>query len=440
MKSFLIILFIIGITCHDAQAQFNLNGQILNRSEYRHGYGTLIDTSQSAAFAIGQRSRLGATYSSEKVRFALTMQDIRTWGNTPQAKISDGFLSLHEAYVELYFNPKLSAKIGRQELDYDDARFLGNLDWVLQARAHDIALLKYVDTTKQIQIHAGFAYNQTGDFLNGNYYSLTNQYKIAQMLWVHKKWRDYLTMGFLFWNNGLQADTSIVHREKVNYTTTLGIPICQYELDDWALKGFFYYQFGSDISNKKVAAFDVSAELRYSHSLNAEKKRKIGMSTGFEYLSGTSQLAIAPTTNESFNPFYGTNHRHNGYMDYFYVGGRHINSVGLLDVYFNLKYDVNPKLFVGGSVHYFSAAADIIDRTSTVLLAAKPYLGTEIDLSAGYIFSESVSFQAGYAQLFAGNSFSFLRPTATKSDTQNWAYFAVLFRPNMKNKFTGLKW
>jgi len=439
MKPFFSAILIVFIAYQSVQAQFSFNGQILNRSEYRHGYGNLIDTSASAAFSIGQRSRLTAAYATEKARFALSLQDIRTWGNTPQANIIDGYLSLHEAYLEILFNDKLSAKIGRQELDYDDARFLGNLDWVLQARSHDIALLKYADTTQQLQIHAAFAYNQTGDFLSGSYYSLSNQYKIAQMLWINKKWNNW-TMGFLLWNNGLQADSSIVHREKVNYTTTLGIPICQYKLKNFALQGFFYYQLGRDIKNKELAAIDASAELNYNKKLNAEKNNKIGLSIGFEYLSGTSQTDTANHKNQSFNPLYGTNHRHNGYMDYFYVGGRHINSVGLIDAYFNLKYDLNAKVFLGGSLHYFSAAQDLKDPQLSAYQDADPYLGTEIDLSAGYRFSESVSFQAGYSQLFAANSLALLRNTSTEANTQNWAYLAILFRPGMKNKFTGLKW
>ena len=32
--------------------------------------------------------------------------------------------------------------------------------------------------------------------------------------------------------------------------------------------------------------------------------------------------------NNSFTPFYGTNHKFNGHMDYFYVGN-HIGNVGL---------------------------------------------------------------------------------------------------------------
>ena len=55
-----------------------------------------------------------------------------------------------------------------------------------------------------------------------------------------------------------------------------------------------------------------------------------------EMMRGTEK-----TKNNSFSPLYGTNHAHNGYMDYFYVGGRYENGVGLQDMYLYTKYDIN---------------------------------------------------------------------------------------------------
>ncbi|MBC7828130.1 MAG: hypothetical protein H7122_10310, partial [Chitinophagaceae bacterium] len=48
-----------------------------------------------------------------------------------------------------------------QELMYDDVRLLGNLDWLQQARRHDMALLKTIH--KGFQMDIGFAYNQNSD-------------------------------------------------------------------------------------------------------------------------------------------------------------------------------------------------------------------------------------------------------------------------------------
>lgn len=439
MKKIILVLAIYLMSSNTLFSQFNLSGQILNRSEYRHGFGTLLDTGVAAGFSIGQRSRLNATYSADKVKFGMAVQDIRTWGNTSQIKITDGMFSVHEAWMDIQFNSNISAKIGRQELDYDDARFLGNLDWALQARAHDIALLKYNDSANHLQVHAGFAFNQTGDFMSGTYYNQANQYKIAQMFWLNKKWNKF-TVGFLFWNNGMQSDTTITkNKDKVNYTATFGIPVLEYKEKDWTFRGFFYYQFGWDQRDKNVAAFDGNAEINYTKQLDATKKNKISLTGGFEYISGTSQIDPANTQNNSFNPLYGTNHRHNGYMDYFYVGGRHINSVGLMDGYLRTKYEFNPNIFIGATMHIFNSAADIRDINLGGLNKASSYLGTELDVTGGYKFSEAISFQGGYSQMFGSESLQMLRG-GNKDAVQNWAYLAILFRPGMKNKFTGLKW
>lgn len=66
--------------------QFTVGGQILQRSEFRNGYGKLIDTTQSPAVFIGHRARIHALYTHEKVRFHVSVQDVRTWGNAEQTK------------------------------------------------------------------------------------------------------------------------------------------------------------------------------------------------------------------------------------------------------------------------------------------------------------------------------------------------------------------
>ena len=112
-----------------SQAQFSIGGQILQRSEFRNGYGKLIDTVQDPAAFIGHRARLQVTYTHEKVRFFVSAQDVRTWGSTPQINATDGLLSVHEAWGEIQLDSSWVLKLGRQELNYDNSRFLGNLDW-----------------------------------------------------------------------------------------------------------------------------------------------------------------------------------------------------------------------------------------------------------------------------------------------------------------------
>lgn len=418
----------------EASAQFSMGGQLLQRAEYRNGYGKLIEESEDAAFAIGQRARVHAQYEHEKVRFYMSVQDVRTWGSAPQAKETDNFLSVHEAYSELHFGKLWKVKLGRQELSYDNVRFLGNLDWALQARAHDFALVKYEENG--LKIHAGAGYNQVKEALSNQPYTIPDQYKAAQMLRVENKWKNF-QISFLFWNNGLAQltyDTAgIVTDESIRYSQTIGLPTLLYTTGNFTFSGFCYLQVGRDVADKIIKAYDISFQGTHNVTVNEEKGPKFQTTLGVEILSGTSQQP-ADNTNRSYNPFYGTNHAHNGYMDFFYVGNRFTNSVGLHDYFLRLRYDVTTRFFISLNIHRFLTDANVYAGVEEL----DDSLGTEIDFTSGFILNDVVSLQAGFSQMFATDTLEFLQGTGNPSRAQNWAYVALLLRPNMKNRFIGL--
>ena len=73
-----------------------------------------------------------------------------------------------------------------------------------------------------------------------------------------------------------------------------------------------YYQYGKDSSGNKLSAYYLQPEIRFT-------EKYFSIRAGLEYLSGTNGN-VAFTTDHSFVPLYGTNHKFNGFMDYFYVG------------------------------------------------------------------------------------------------------------------------
>lgn len=433
MKIKVIMIFFMVFSAM-AFAQFTVGGQLLQRAEYRHGYGNLIKENQKPAFFIGQRGRIHVQYDHEKVKFYVSTQDVRTWGSTSQAKESDNLLSVHEAYAEIPFGENWKAKLGRQELNYDNVRFLGNLDWALQARAHDFALVKYEKNL--MKLHIGGGYNQVKETLTNQPYSLSNQYKTAQMVRLENQWGDFHA-SFLFWNNGLAQliyDTlGNVTDETVRYSQTIGLPSLRYKISQFTFSGFYYTQAGRNITNKKIRAYDVSFQTSHLKIFDEEKGRKLQTTLGFEIISGTSQQSTG-NISHSYNPFYGTNHAHNGYMDFFYLGNRHVNTVGLQDFFFRLRYDNCKKLFLSLNAHQFRAAADVYAAIEKLNRS----LGTEFDFTAGYIMNDVVSWQVGYSQLFATSTLEVLQGTSNYSDIQQWGYIALLVRPNMKDRFVGL--
>jgi Alginate export len=168
-------LMICFINVFTANAQFTLTGQLRTRTEVRNGLGNLVLKGSKPAAFTSQRTRLIFGYKWDRLTFGTSIQDVRVWGQDASTiSNADGNkLMLHEAWADLMLFNKvdttikvkgidlMSIKIGRQELNYDDVRLLGNLDWLQQGRRHDMALLKTVHHGWQIDL--GYAYNQNSD-------------------------------------------------------------------------------------------------------------------------------------------------------------------------------------------------------------------------------------------------------------------------------------
>lgn len=433
-----LLLLLLFTLCLQLQAQFSLDGQIVQRSEYRHGFNRLLPAGEDPALFIAHRVRLRARYEMEQFEFYASIQDIRTWGSAPQAKTTDPFLSLHQGWAQYHFHDDWAVRLGRQELNYDNARLMGNLDWALQARAHDFALVKY--EKDDFKLHFGGGYNQDGQSRTGNIFTIPNQYKTAQMLWMQKEGDNY-KLAFMGWNDGRQ----FVNRDTVGdlidegqyFRTTLGLSTMRFTFGRTTLSGFYYHQLGKDAAGRDLNAFDVSAQVAQTLYANAEKGSSFKAALGFEILSGTDTGGLSDGSN-SFAPLYGTNHAHNGYMDYFYVGGSWNNNVGLQDYYLKLRSRFNPKFFTQLDGHVFLAQATPAEIVSGSLEELDPYLGTELDFSLGYLFHPAFSLQFGYSQMFASDTFEALSDGTAFDEQQNWAYLMFIFRPTMKNKNIGI--
>jgi hypothetical protein len=168
-------LMICFLNVFNAKAQITLTGQLRTRTEVRNGLGNLVLKGSKAAAFTSQRTRLTFGYKWDRLTFGVSVQDVRVWGQDASTiSNADGNkLMLHEGWADLMLANKadttfkfkaidlLSVKIGRQELIYDDVRLLGNLDWLQQARRHDMALLKAVHHGWQVDV--GYAYNQNSD-------------------------------------------------------------------------------------------------------------------------------------------------------------------------------------------------------------------------------------------------------------------------------------
>lgn len=170
-----LLLLSFCLLANSLKSQFSFTGQLRTRTEFRSGLGNLAPKDSDPAFFTSQRTRLNLKYKWDRINFGVSVQDIRVWGQDASSiSLADGNrLMLHEGWAEIQLlnkkdsvanpvtNDNLSIKVGRQELAYDDVRLIGNLDWLQQARRHDMVLLKSFH--KGWQADLGFAFNQNTD-------------------------------------------------------------------------------------------------------------------------------------------------------------------------------------------------------------------------------------------------------------------------------------
>ncbi|ADV50814.1 hypothetical protein Celal_3550 [Cellulophaga algicola DSM 14237] len=414
--TYVFLFFFVLITLQLTAQTFDISADLRSRFEYRHGYSNLfLDDADPAAF-VKQRTRLNMGYEADKLQLFIAVQDVSTWGDTRQLLDVDGndSFSLFQAWAQLQINENWSTKLGRQVISYDDQRIFGGVDWAMQGRFHDAAILKYKKDNFMFDL--GGAFSQEQEAIEGNAYTIQGffSYKTMQYAYLKKSWEN-TSASLLFLNAGFQDFTGDANNiaDGVSYRQTLG-SYFEFPIEKFNFVGSAYYQFGKANATTDLAGYQVSLEGTYATD-------KVTYGLGIELLSGTDQEGASK--NKSFFPLYGTNHKFNGFMDYFYVGN-HANNVGLNDVYAKAVITTGEKsnLLIKG--HYFSANADLTDD------AAK-YLGTEIDVVYTQKLMPFVKLNIGYSQMFASESMSIVKGGRPNDNTNNWGWVQLTINPTL---------
>ncbi|WP_421873504.1 alginate export family protein [Marinoscillum sp.] len=401
---------------YGAHAQVSVSAEVRPRSEFRNGFKTLTEEAKTASFFTEQRSRLYLDYADSAFKFRVAFQDIRIWGETPQIfKEEYGKTFISEAWGQYYFTNTFSLKVGRQIISYDNQRFIGGLEWAQQGRRHDALLFLY--ETQKSKLHLGFAYNQDDDipepaFLQSpgaGYYSVSGNYKTFQYVWYNQQISEG-SISLLAFNAGYQnPDTT------VSYKQTFGL-VASKKLGSIKLAGDFYYQTG-ELSKNKVNAMLAGVNATFTTSLTP-------LTLGVEYVSGKDDGDTSSDIT-AFSPDFGTNHAHNGFMDYFYVGPAN-GSVGVTDIYLKTSFNL-----AGGAlkanIHEFMTGSTQLDTEGNELNKA---MGTEVDLVFVKKLKGGVVWNLGYSQMFATDTMEALRG-GDKSALQCWAWTMITFKPTL---------
>ena len=424
MKKQYVILGLMLLCFQLTKAQFTLDGEFRPRTEYRHGFGSLIPDAAEAGFGISTRVRLNTSYMTDNYRVYVSLQDIMVWGENRQILPYDqnNSFAVFQAWAEIKLGENTSTKIGRQVLSYDDQRILGGLDWAQQGRNHDAALIKYKKDNFILDV--ALAFNQdyshpTGFVSAGTAYNTTGffSYKTMQMLYMKQKW-EKMTGSLLLMNNGFQEFDAANNADGVSNLQTLGTHL-NYKNGSFGVAANAYLQSG-----QRQGAVDVKGAYLLGLDFSYKVSPKVGLGAGLESISGNDGGA---GETGAFFPLYGTNHKFNGFMDYFYVGN-HANSIGLVDLHVSANFKLNKSSSLMVKALNF--------RGEQALASGEKSLGTEIDLVYKKKF-KGYALVLGYSQMFANDGMYELKgiTESASAGLQNWAWAMLVIKP----KFLGSK-
>ena len=416
LLSMALVLF--GVNVSTAKAQFTLSAEVRPRTEFRNGFKTPTADENEPAFFTEQRSRLYLDYREEKYQFKLALQDVRIWGEQPQIfKHDNGNTFLSEAWGRYFFRSDFSVKLGRQIISYDNQRFLGGLEWAQQGRRHDALLLIYEDQKKKTKLHLAIAMNSDDDVAepaylqspSASFYSVRGSYKNLMYGWFNQEFANG-SISLLALNAQFQNLLDSTTFSKQTFGTNVN-----YGLGKLVLASDFYYQRGS------LPGGDLSAVLA---GLNLTYKTKITpLKLGFEYISGQNDGETDGKLH-AFSPDFGTNHAHNGFMDYFFVGPANGN-IGVTDIYLKTKFVLGKGSLVV-NFHEFLTGSKQLDDVGTKLSSPMAF---EIDMVYGRQLAPNVTLNLGYSFLSASETMLALRPGNQKANS--WAWMMVTFKPTL---------
>ncbi|MEM9986096.1 MAG: alginate export family protein, partial [Bacteroidota bacterium] len=346
LLKYLVMLLGTFASLPQSSGQLILTGEVRPRAEFRNGFKTPTSPANDPVFFIEQRSRLYVDFADAKYKFRLSLQDVRMWGEVPQIfKQEDGNTFLSEAWGQYYVTPKFSIKAGRQIISYDNQRILGGLEWAQQGRRHDALLAIYEDAEKKFKVHLGGAYHSDDDVAEpayiqspgASFYSVAGNYKHMQYGWLHKEFKtgkfSLLALNTAFQN---AADSSVSSKQTLGGIGSVDLG------KSLTLGGDVYYQTGQ-LRNTDVNALLAGVNLTLKTPITPIK-------LGVEYISGKDDDDESATIT-NFNPDFGTNHAHNGFMDYFFVGPAN-GSVGVTDLYVKTKFKLKKGALVA-NLHEF---------------------------------------------------------------------------------------
>lgn len=356
-------------------------------------------------------------------------------------------LDLHQAYLFLGNHKEfpLSLKVGRQELSYADERFIGSFIWNNLNRVFDAAKLRWQNAWFAADLFTGMPVVPVdGTFNHANDYEhFSGLYATSAQVPHHG-----LDVFFLARNVDAQSTKAVTNPQaplpsaRDIYTLGACLRSKPGDLGAWDYFINAAYQFGDFRDARPGAPSQRLDHEAYALILNggytfseAPGKPRLAL----EYALGSGDSNPTDERHETFDQLYPTAHKFYGYADYASLQNVH-------DLRPILQIKPTPRLSVALEGHAFwlvetadnfyqvgGAPRGGVGTTPGTGFGINPaydsFLGTEIDLIAGYALTRFASLEAGYSHFFPGSYIeSSLANPAFGSREVDFGYLQLLVR------------
>jgi hypothetical protein len=399
----------------DTAKIFTISAEFRPRAEYRNGYRELNSDTSDAAFFIEQRSRIYLDYRAPRFIWHTSIQDIRIWGEQ-DPRSTGGTLQLFETYVEPSITKRISVRIGRQKVMYDNQRLFAQNDWRQNGGTHDAVRFIYKGLKLEADLIGAFnqGHGAQDKFSNIDYNPGFANYKTLFVNFLKYKFSDALVLTLINSNDGFQ---DAIVSEKINNRFTSGGRV-EYTKKNLYLTLAGYSQYGKETAGKKLDAFYFQPEAKL------KLKKYFTFRLGAEIFSGDNAKKPS-TTSRSFDALYGVNHRFLGTMDFFTRFPKDFNNAGIVNPYFFTVIDFNKKVSLKVEQHLFFSQNNFIVNNEVI----NKYLGYENDLLLIYKPNATTELQLGYSFAFLTKSMEYIKKSGNSDLWQEWAYLMVTFTP-----------
>ena len=357
--------------------------QVRPRSEWRDGYKRLRQPGEAGELLTMQRTRLTWHHGTEKWEVRLGFQDVRTFGDMAGNTPGYGAFAATESWGAWKPNANTRITAGRQRIAFDNERIVGAVNWSQYGRFLDG--LRWDQTTAIGTTTAALTWDTPAG--------------LTRIMGYHVYSSERHRLSFLYFDqkNSLDPTASVV---TAGATWTGKSKI---EGLSWVVEGY-----AQEEANGQPVSYMGVAELHYKSKVSGKALLAL------DWLEGDAR-------GRAFHPFLGTNHRHYGWMDQFYVG---IPANGMTDARmhwsrpfgkaaWNAKWDVRYHRFYSPS--FDALYANEVDA----VLVLNP--------------TKFVKASFGWSVMSATESmYTSQNRTAIDQGWQQWGWIALNFSPSIR--------